>query len=217
MCAVGEHRFTDHKSVIITLGSAADMSWEILFEWHYLIKEGSMEQLKSPWNFHIYIYIYIYIYIGLVLECLTLECQHILSELIGWFGWHHMCSEIILLMSDWQYIIIGSVYGLAFTKYQAIIWTNDYPGAWCNMSSLSHSELTLNVPGLSYLFLTSSKSWLLMSWLLTLPGHQQPWYWPCRIGRSLSYLRKGFKYLCHINVEEWHKMWIYVLCSFWKF
>ena len=31
-----------------------------------------------------------------------------------------------------------------------------------------------------------------------------------RICRSFSYLMKCFKYLCQINVEEWHKMQIYV-------
>ena len=61
--------------------------------------------------------------------------------------------------------------------------------------------LTLNVRGLSYLGLTRSISWLLMLWLLTSPGHQQPWYWLCRICRSWSYLRKDFKYLCYISVE----------------
>ena len=30
-----------------------------------------------------------------------------------------------------------------------------------------------------------------LPWLLALPGHQQPWYWLCRIGRPLSYLRWG--------------------------
>ena len=39
---------------------------------------------------------------------------------------------------------------------------------------------------LSYLGLTRSISWLLMPWLLTSPGHQQPWYWLYRICRSLS-------------------------------
>ena len=66
--------------------------------------------------------------------------------------------------------------------------------------------LTLNVRGLSYLGLTRSISWLLMPWLLMSPGHQQPWYWLYRICRSFSYLREDFKYLCHINVDEWHKM-----------
>ena len=44
--------------------------------------------------------------------------------------------------------------------------------------------LTLNVRGPIYLGLTRS-----ISWLLTSPGHQQPWYWLCRICRSWSYLR----------------------------
>ena len=52
--------------------------------------------------------------------------------------------------------------------------------------------LTLNVRGPSYLGLTRSISWLLMPWLLTSPGHQQPWYWLYRICRFLSYLRKDF-------------------------
>ena len=51
-----------------------------------------------------------------------------------------------------------------------------------------------------YLGLTRSISWLLMPWLLTSPGHQQPWYWLCRICKSWFYLRKNFKYLCHIYV-----------------
>ena len=63
------------------------------------------------------------------------------------------------------------------------------------------SVLTLNVRGPSYHDLTRSISWLLMPWLLTSPGHQQPWYWLYWISRPWSYLRKDFKYLCHINVE----------------
>ena len=59
----------------------------------------------------------------------------------------------------------------------------------------------LDVRGLSYLDLTRSISRLLMPWLLTSPGHQQPWYWPCR---SWSYLRMDFKYMCNINVKKWH-------------
>ena len=66
---------------------------------------------------------------------------------------------------------------------------------------INQTVLTLYVRGPSYLGLTRSISWLLMPRLLTSPGHQQPWYWICRIRRSWSYLRKDFKYLCHINVE----------------
>ena len=59
--------------------------------------------------------------------------------------------------------------------------------------SLGLDELTLNVRGPSYLGLTRSISWLLMSWLLASPGHQQPWYWlyvewvgPCLIWQRIS-------------------------------
>ena len=50
-----------------------------------------------------------------------------------------------------------------------------------------------------------------MPWLLMSPGHQQPWYWLCRICMSWSYLRKDFKYLCHINVELCTYMFIFPL------
>ena len=50
----------------------------------------------------------------------------------------------------------------------------------------------------------------ILPWLLASPGHQQPWYWLCRIGRPLSYMRKYLNYLCHINAREWHKCLIHV-------
>ena len=68
------------------------------------------------------------------------------------------------------------------------------------------SALTLNVRGPGYFRLTRSVPWLLMSGLLTSSGHQQPWYWLCKIGRFLSYLRKDLNYLRRINVEKWHTM-----------
>ena len=75
---------------------------------------------------------------------------------------------------------------------------------------LDYEWLTLNVRGPSYIGLTRSISWLLMPWLLPSPGYQQSWYWLYRICTSFSYSRKDFKYQCQINVEEWHKMQIYV-------
>ena len=62
--------------------------------------------------------------------------------------------------------------------------------------------LTLNVRGPSYLGLTRSISWLLMPCLLTSPGHQQPWYWLCKIYKSWFYTRKDFNYLWHV-VSVW--------------
>ena len=71
--------------------------------------------------------------------------------------------------------------------------------------------LTLNVRGPSYLALTRSISWLLMTWLLTSRGHQQPWYWPCKICSFLSSLRKDFNYLRFINVEKCKYMFMFPL------
>ena len=45
------------------------------------------------------------------------------------------------------------------------------------MSTILSRPQCVNVRGQSYLSLTTSISWLLMPWLLPLPGHQQPWYW----------------------------------------
>ena len=140
----------------------------------------------------------------------------------------HICvSEQAIIVSD---------NGLSPGRRQAIIWTNagilligtlgtnfskilieyhsfSFKEMHMIMSSakrrpfcLGLSVLTLNVRGPSYLGLTRSISWQLMPWLLTSPGHLQPWCWLCRRGRLLSYLRKDFNYLRRINVEKWHNM-----------
>ena len=57
---------------------------------------------------------------------------------------------------------------VSFMKMLSEKWPSFCPGG---------DELTLKVRGPSYLGFTRSISWLLMPWLLTLPGHQQPWYW----------------------------------------
>ena len=44
-----------------------------------------------------------------------------------------------------------------------------------------------------------------MTWLLVLPGHQQPWYRLWRMYVSLSSTRKDFDYLCHLTVGKWCK------------
>ena len=95
---------------------------------------------------------------------------------------------------------------------------------WCSINTLSWTHfcllnvislmvchnfcllLTFNMWGRSYLSLTRSISWLLMPWLLASPGHQQPWYWLCKKGKSWFHTRKDFNYLWHVSVEEWHKM-----------
>ena len=115
--------------------------------------------------------------------------------------------------------IIGSDNGLSPGQGQAIIWTNAgillIEPSGTNFSELLKefqtfslkkihlkmlsakyypfrlglSVLTLNVRGPSYLGLTRSISWLLMPWLLTSPGHQQPRY--DYIGYAGPYLTWG--------------------------
>ena len=145
--------------------------------------------------------------------------QHVQMHFLEWkyLNYDENFIEVCSQGSNWQYASIGSDNGSAPNRRQAIIWTNDDLGYRCINASLGLTELTLNVRAPSYLGLTRSISWLLMPWLLTSPGHQQPWYWLCRIGRFLSYLRKDFNYLRHINMEKWHKMWIYVYVPSEKF
>ena len=53
------------------------------------------------------------------------------------------------------------------------------------------NALTLNVCVPSYLSLIRSISWL----LLASPGHQQPWYWLCKMGKFWSDMKKDFNCL----------------------
>ena len=120
--------------------------------------------------------------------------------------------------------IIDSDNGLSPGRCQAIIWTNAgillIGPLGINLSEILIEILTLSFQKMRFKassakwrpfclglnVLTRSISWLLMPWLLASPGHQQPWYWLCRIGRSFSYSRRNFNYTCFISVEEWHKM-----------
>ena len=49
-----------------------------------------------------------------------------------------------------------------------------------------------------------------MPWLLASPGHQQPWYWLCKIGKSWSYTKKDFNSLWHVSVEEWRCKYMFM-------
>ena len=109
----------------------------------------------------------------------------------------HATGHTVMISLKWFNILEPELNGCHFAEdiLMAFLWS----GHHCFI-------LTLNVRGSSYLGLTMSISWLLMPWFLTSPGHHQPWYWLCKIGRFLSYLRKDFNYLRRINVEIWHKM-----------
>ena len=117
---------------------------------------------------------------------------NLLRNRIKWL-WHWLHHAIIFSNVDLLSIRCSDIYFNEFLcKIQAFSWEKIHLkmlSAYCWFFSLA---LTLNVRGPSYLGLTGSISWLLMPWLLTSPGHQQPWYWLCRIGRFLSHLRKDF-------------------------
>ena len=51
--------------------------------------------------------------------------------------------------------------------------------------------------GSGYSSISREVSWLLMPWLLVTPCHQDPCYWLCKIGRSMSSMGKDLNYLCH--------------------
>ena len=58
--------------------------------------------------------------------------------------------------------------------------------------------------------ITRPMPWLLMPWLLALPGYdERPRYWQRPIGRSLVCTRKVFKYLCHFSMDVWYEMHIH--------
>ena len=55
-----------------------------------------------------------------------------------------------------------------------------------------------------------------MPWLLVSPGHQQPWYWLCKLGRFLSYMWRNDKnYKCmfmfllkKLARKKWNAVWL---------
>ena len=131
-------------------------------------------------------------------------------------GFHDLPQQIHIIISHIMIIYIS--FRVVLMKRPWEVWVNALEGFLITsevtqqtmhikiLTLFNGIYLTLNMRGLSYLRLTRSISCLLMRWLLTSPGHQQPWYWLCRISGFWSYLRKDFKYLRSINLEKWHKM-----------
>ena len=76
--------------------------------------------------------------------------------------------------------------------------------------------IDINVRRPSNRGLFRSIPWLLMPWLLASPGHQQPWYWLCEIGKSWSFAWKDYNYLCHVCVQEGYGLEIHVFILFKK-
>ena len=79
-----------------------------------------------------------------------------------------LCKAVSIDTADWDRYKMATISQKPFSN--AFFWMTIY-----------EFRLTLNVRGPSYLDLTWSISLLLMPWRLTSPGHQQPWYWLCKI------------------------------------
>ena len=144
-------------------------------------------------------------------DFILLDC--ISYSTILWFSHHFSCTLCNFLSPCFHIVQLlyrnMSMNKMNSFKFPDLIITVDGPMTLASSETLQFNLTTVennenfwaSVQGPSYLGLIRSISWLLMPWLLTSPGHQQPWYWLCGICRSWSYLRKDFKYLCGINVE----------------
>ena len=110
-----------------------------------------------------------------------------LSRLITWLLGINNSNDTAQKTCSCCWLNAGTMTGLLLMHLKHRHWTRCFK--------------PLSVRGPSYLGITRSMTWLLVPWLLTSAGHQQPSYWQCRICRSWIYLGKDFKYLCHINME----------------
>ena len=161
--------------------------------------------MADRWNlkyFYKTMFSIVYILVNLTFEiyfiCLNKYSLRTSLVLISTVAFEIILSDIIeehsisILCTSWSQLT-GTIWNNSHEIFKSsIVFVGKGEGDWNSYS------------------LTWSISWLLMPWLLSMPRHQQPWYCLCRIGTSLSYIRKDFNYLCHIIMEEWHKIWINV-------
>ena len=86
----------------------------------------------------------------------------------------------------------SKLYGMIFIpvycdiKWGLWFWYLRFTIICIHTSKYSPSWLCLVMLKLEYCGQTWSISWLLMPWLPVSPGHQQQWYWLCKIYRPLS-------------------------------
>ena len=83
-------------------------------------------------------------------------------------------AQVCSKMTNWQWVNIGSGYGLVPNWHQAITWTNIDPVYWCIYASTDFSELSTGV--MSFFALTQ--------WLV---GWIKPWY-ACNSYTTVMYI-----------------------------
>ena len=80
-----------------------------------------------------------------------------------------------------------------------------------DIMKLDLSVLTLLILKTKYCQIPRSMPWLLMPWLLAPPVHQPPWYWQCRINRSLQWER--ISHTCTISKSRNDRKCKYIFMS----
>ena len=110
---------------------------------------------------------------------------------------HLIISHSMLYMEEYGVLSISFLWNSS--RNNGIKW-------YCGMF-----HLTLNVQGLSYPGLNKSISWLLMPWLLASPGHQQPWYWLCKLGLTWGRISTNFVMTVLRNDRNCEYMFLFLL------
>ena len=122
--------------------------------------------------------------------------------------WRIDCNGILQFWFQFLFLWFASIYiyYMNMMLCSCLCWNVDFDNLQTMLSGFCVSGIDLE---LWLALLMSQGSFCVcdepMSHLAS-PGHQQPWYWLCKIGKSWSYTRKDFNYLWHVSVEEWHKM-----------
>ena len=106
---------------------------------------------------------------------------------------HIMQIHVHTKISNFCYTLQNFVTCLIYSKLLTIS-SCMISGLWIPMlikatyfhDCVPHYRLIFNMRGPSYPRLNRSVWWLLMPWLVAPSGHQQPWYWLCKLGRFLS-------------------------------
>ena len=112
----------------------------------------------------------------------------------------------ILVIQDYSHISMRPMSCKSTKSILGQTTTYQYWPSHINFDSRTRRQINLSgvVLELEYsVIITRSTPWLLMPWLLvTSPGHQQLWYWVCRINKSASSKKNDISYLHNFIYEK---------------
>ena len=109
--------------------------------------------------------------------------HYIIAMYRAWQG--STIGGIFRLHSDWKWNIMTATKDHKEQKFRHLKMLSAKWQPFCSYPYRSHSSFiyisTLVVLKPEYSSMTRTIPWLLMHWLIVLLGHQQQWYWLCRI------------------------------------